>query len=280
MAGLVGLLVVVGAGLAGADWLGDKTPSDSLQARLAEVVPISTGRPMACKDLAAARPLVLLALGQSNAGNHGERRRTSPAAVAVVAEGRCALATDPLPGGTGAGGSIWSSLPDAMAMQAMASTPRPVALSVLAVDATTVDDWTREGSPLRARLLARLGELNRLELLPSLVLWQQGEADSMRHTSAEAYATQLQRLRAVLNQAGVVAPLLAARTTVCRSPPDPAIREGVSMATRRDATILMGPDTDALSGADHRIDGCHFSALGLDAAARLWARASLDALRR
>ncbi|MBK9234544.1 MAG: hypothetical protein IPO19_00130 [Rhodoferax sp.] len=152
----------------------------------------------------ATRPLVLLVLGQSNAANHGALREQKPVALPVVLEEGCALATDPLPGATGRGGSIWSALPQAL--EAAGVDRRNVVFSVLAVDATSIADWTSPDSPLRQRLVQRLAALKRIGLMPDLVLWQQGEADARLGTDPMAYAAALQQLRTLLDAGGSQAP--------------------------------------------------------------------------
>ena len=80
----------------------------------------------------------------------------------------------------------------------MGVSAQSVALSVLAVEGTTLSDWTRPDSPLRLHLIVRLQEMKRLNLSPALVLWQQGEADAMLGTDPAAYREQLAVLRQVL----------------------------------------------------------------------------------
>lgn len=181
---------------------------------------------------------------------------------------RCARVNDPLPGATGEGGSIWRHLP-ALLKPEMAG--RTVLLSVLAVEATTIDDWTRPDSVMAGRLVTQIEALRRNGMPPNLVLWQQGEADARARTSTSQYLVGLQRLRALLSRADADAPLMLARSTICRSLPDPAIRSAIDQATRSSARILLGPDTDILDGATYRVDGCHLNANGLRAAAQAWA---------
>jgi hypothetical protein len=75
--------------------------------------------------------------------------------------------------------------------------------------------------------------------------------------------------------AGSSAPVLLARSTVCRSAPNAAIREAAMDAVWTDKRFRLGPDTDALIGVANRQDGCHLSGAGLDEAAALWAQAIL-----
>lgn len=242
--------------------------STSLAARVEQIVRATRHREVSCPDLATARPLVLLALGQSNAGNHGTSSTRPEEPVTLIAEGKCVKAADPLPGGTGTGASIWQRLPALLSMQHDA---RPVVLSVLAVDATSIEDWTSPDSPLKARLASHVASMRHLGLAPALVLWQQGEADAQLATSVDEYATGLRRLATALNEAGANAPIILARSTICRSGPSKAIRRSIDATVANDHRFRLGPDTDGLSSDAFR-NGCHLTDEGLDRAADMWAR--------
>jgi len=248
--------------------IASKGHKNSLVSRIESIVPVGKHREVPCAQVAANRPQVLLALGQSNAGNHGIPTAHAAEAVTLFADGKCIKATDPLPGGTGTGGSIWLRLPALLPMQKNA---RPIVLSVLAVDATSIDDWTNPGSPLRERLASHVASMRRADLAPALVIWQQGEADAQKGTSTDDYAEGLFKLMTILNEAGSNAPIILARSTKCRSPPSTAIRIAVAATVARDRRFRLGPDTDTLSGDTFR-SGCHLTAEGLDSAAKMWAK--------
>jgi len=261
------LAVAVMAAAALYQWVAHHPHGAPLNARLAQIVAPGKHAQIPCAELAATRPLVLLALGQSNAGNHGAPSARAAAPVTLIAEGKCLTAADPLPGATGTGGSIWQRLP------ALLSAPldaRPVVLSVLAVDATSIADWTEAQSPLRERLAAQVAAMHRLGLAPALVLWQQGEADARDGTSEADYAAGLGRLAAALSEAGTNAPIVLARSTICQSAPNSAIRNAIEASVANDRRFRLGPDTDTLSSDAFRT-GCHLTADGLDSAAKMWA---------
>ena len=218
-------------------------------------------------------PLVLLVLGQSNAGNHGldnpaKTGLGAPKAKVFVGAG-CQVTADPLPGGTGGHGSIWSRPP--LHLQSL-GLDRPVVVALLAVDATRIKEWSRASGPLVARLDSLIEQLKLAQLQPDLVLWQQGEADALAGTPEAAYADGLDQLRAHLRAGGVLAPILAARSTICQGSEGAAVRSAIGQVVARHADMCLGPDTDTLQGP-HRNRDCHFSSLGLDAAARMWAQA-------
>lgn len=269
LAMLLGLVALGAALMAGQQWLQASRAHSQLHAKLGELATIQSGTAIPCQELAATHPLVLLALGQSNAGNHGALREPKPTAIPVALDEGCAMAIDPLPGATGRGGSLWSAVPQALT--AAGGARRNVVFSVLAVDATSIADWTAAESPLRQRVVHRLAALKRLGLVPDLVLWQQGEADARLGTDPSTYAAGLQQLRALIDAAGSNAPMLLARSTVCRSASDAGLRGAVDRVVDAGSGFRMGPDTDTLVGLDNRVDGCHFSAAGQLRAAQLWA---------
>lgn len=236
--------------------------------RLQRIVRIGNEPEISCREIVTGRPLVLLALGQSNAANHGAGAKSGAQAVTLVVEGKCVIATDPLPGATGRGGSIWQRLPNALREQAQG---KPVVLSILAVEASSIAEWTSRDSALRQRLVEQLAMLRKLGLPPDFVLWQQGEADARLGTSGRDYSRQLDALAAIISEAGVAAPIILARSTICRSHPAEEIRHAIESKTAAAQRFLLGPDTDLLSGEKFRHDGCHLNIDGLTSAARMWA---------
>ena len=254
------------AGIAAYKFIAHQRYSVSLIGRMEQIVVIGKHTEVSCAEVAATHPLVLLVLGQSNAGNHGALPSHTAEPVTLIAEGKCIRATGPLPGGTGQGGSIWQHLPALLSSQ---REPRSVALSVLAVNATSIEDWTHPSSPLRERLSAHVASMCHLDLAPTLVLWQQGEADALLGTSTYVYRYGLGRLATMLSEAGSSAPILLARSTICRSKPNAAIRSAIENIISGDPRFRLGPDTDTLSGNTFR-NGCHLTASGLDSAAKMW----------
>lgn len=267
--GLIGLvaLAAVAAALAW-QWRGQVRLADSLLRRLASIQPLAPGQALPCATWHSQRPLVLLALGQSNAANHGTPAGAAAVPIQVLHAGQCAMAVDPLPGGTGEGASIWARLPAELALRGV---QRPVVMAVLAVDATTIADWTDAAGPLPQRLATTLAANAAAGLRPDLVLWQQGESDARRGTSTADFQSGLRRLAAQLRGAGVDAPIALARSTVCRSAPDAGLHRAIDALVAADARFLPGPDTDAALPAAARPDGCHLDTNGVTVAARLWA---------
>lgn len=247
-------------------------------------VHIQAGAPddeISCAELRAERPLLVLVMGQSNAGNHGGLAPTTSAVkpINVLYEGRCYLAHAPLPGATGAGASLWPLLEQELitARAGPAWLQRPRVYAVIAVESTRINDWSGDGTPLNKYWRAQLGKLRGDGWQPSLVLWQQGEADANAGTSAAAYVDAFLKFRAALRDAGLGAvPWLAARSAYCAGADTTATHQAWQTLAAQPGGFgfLPGPDTDSLQGPD-RLDRCHFSADGLRHAARLWADALL-----
>ena len=240
----------------------------ALEHRLGQMVPVGTESETPCPLKTGPRPLILLALGQSNAGNHGAPGAQAMDPVAMIAGDKCISARDPLPGATGTGASIWPRLAAQLSGE---QTGRQVLISLLALESSSIDEWTRSGSALRQRLASQLASMKRLGLPPDYILWQQGEADARDGTSENQYATKLDQLADILSQAGANAPILLAQSTVCRTLPNTEIRSAIARKVAQSGRWRKGPDTDTLIGPQFRRDGCHLSAAGSDAAAKMWA---------
>lgn len=266
---VVVLLIIVLVRYAG---LGQSSEKTKLSLKLDKIVRVDTEPLVSCAAIAAQHPLVILAIGQANAGNHGARAADADVPIALIADGKCIMAVDPLPGGTGTGGSIWYRLPRHLAKLMPQKSHRPIVISVLAVDATGIDEWIDEASPIRAHLAQQIKAMQTLGLAPQLVLLQQGEADARNGTTESTYAAGLDKLASILDQAGVTVPLVVALSTVCRSEPNAAIRNAIEAKVAANPRFIIGPDTDYDIHAGLRSDKCHFSAEGLNRAAQLWSQ--------
>lgn len=247
---------------------GNSSENNKLAIKLEKITRVDGEAIVSCEKLAAQKPIVILALGQSNAANHGARGIDADVPVAMIADGKCIMALDPLPGGTGLGGSIWYRLPRHFAKL----KPRQlIVMSVLAVDATSINEWTNEKSLLRERLSQQLKSMQAVGMAPKFVLWQQGETDASNRTSQADYSAGLDKLAGILDQEKINAPLVLALSTVCRSEPNALIRAAIEEKVASNPRFQLGPDTDYDIHEGLRSKKCHFSAEGLNRAAQLWA---------
>ena len=248
--------------------IGKLSEKTKLSLKLDKIVHVDTEAVVSCEKIAAQKPIVILALGQSNAGNHGARAADTDVPIALIADGKCIMAVDPLPGGTGVAGSIWYRVPRYFAKL---EPRRPIVMSVLAVDATTIAEWTDEKSVLREHLSTHLKSMQAIGLAPKLVLWQQGEADAIVGTTQADYSAGLEKLAGIFDREKINAPIILALSTVCRTEPSARIRGAIEEKVAIDRRFKLGPDTDYDIHEGLRIKNCHFSAEGIDRAAQLWA---------
>lgn len=219
---------------------------------------------------------VILAFGQSNAANAGDGVHEARRAVHVlnVFDGRFYRAADPLPGATDCGGAIWARLGDLL----VAGGQCPSVLVVpIAYGASFMAEWS-PGGPQFRRLMFALRRLRAAGIAVDLLCWQQGEAEA-NHTlmQAEEYQVLFLAMLRAIRRAGIAAPLYAAVSTFCDRPDNPhrnhaPIRRALQELPSLGRGVRAGPDTDTI-GPEHRKDGCHFAASGLDLAAAAWHRA-------
>jgi Carbohydrate esterase, sialic acid-specific acetylesterase len=216
---------------------------------------------------------VILAMGQSNAANHGETlyRPRQPVFNFNWIDGKCYRAQDPLLGSSGERGSVWTRLGDALV-----ETKRfkQVVIVPVAVGGSSVRDWAGPEGPAE-RAVRASAALSRVGLHVTHVLWHQGEADHEMHK--DVYSRLFARMTEYIRGNGIKAPVFVATATVCNNTGASQIREAQRELPFRLANVFAGPDTDALDSIYDRTDNlCHFSDRGLALHARLW----LDVLLR
>ncbi|HEY0014355.1 MAG TPA: sialate O-acetylesterase [Allosphingosinicella sp.] len=217
-----------------------------------------------CRPFAAPGTEVWLALGQSNAGNHAQRRSEAGPDVAAFDGARCVAARDPLPGADGSGGSLW--MPLAQRWVGEGRAPR-VLVAVVAKGATPVAEW-QPGEPLHRRALAAVAALQRRGIRVTRILWVQGEADAIYGTAGETYARNLVAALQPLH-AATGAPAWIAQAGRCGQAFSPAVRAAQAHVAAAHPWTRPGPDLDAIGAAD-RFERCHFAASGQARAVALW----------
>ncbi len=260
------------------DWTVDYTKSKGIYVQGNEVdVPDNEARVPSTDLLYDPDCAVILVLGQSNAGNHGEGLHRPAREVFVLnfLTMRCHRANDPLPGASGSGGSVWSRLGDRLIERGVF---KRVLFIPLAFGGTFITDWI-PGGKMHARValaLSRLQTMHGAGILPiTAAVWQQGEAEA-NHTrmSSEAYRLHLLDIISDLRSRNVFAPIFIAQCSLCDTGERPflnhdSIRSGQRATVNPQFGVFAGPDTDLVT-SEFRSDGCHFSAAGLDRCADAW----------
>lgn len=220
---------------------------------------------------------IFFVLGQSNAANAGAVRYRSRRAVYSwnFLDMRCHPAADPLPGGGGFGGSVWSRLGDRLIDEGLFDR---VLFVPVALGGTHIVEWLPGATCYRrvALAFARLRRaLGRPDLPFTAAFWVQGESDAdATQMPAETYRAYLNDIITGLREEGVSAPVFVALSTRTTASPGTnrnctAIRSAQTAVVDEAAGIFTGPDTDGLIGED-RFEDCHFSGTGLEKCADLW----------
>lgn len=214
-------------------------------------------------------PLHILVLGQSNVASHGKPKSQS-AFGKVYHQGRFLALADPIPGGTGADGSVWTRVAPLLKERLPLSE---FVVSVLAQGGTAVSDWSTGGKCFEAMRQA-LPQIANCPVPVTHVLYHQGERDTLLETDQTTYVAQFSKLHEEVSKTFDV-PWI-----VCRV----SYRMGVTSAdviAAQDEIIgatpgfIAGPNTDQF-GSDYRYDDTHFNERGLNAFAGLLADTFAD----
>jgi hypothetical protein len=216
-------------------------------------------------------PMHIVVLGQSNVANHSGSPKVSDVGR-VFYKGDFLPLADPVPGGTGQFGSVWTRFaPRAYE----AGLTDDLVISLFAQGGTDVEDWT-VGGKCHKIFAAAVPELQKCPAPPTHIFYHQGERDTLLETTAERYVELFIPLYEYLVEAF---PDMVSMT-VCKA----SLRMGVTSAAVRSAQVevvrrcpkcVEGPDTDSLGSAIRR-DGTHFNDAGLDAFAVLTVESFLD----
>jgi hypothetical protein len=231
----------------------------------AYVAHAQVGAEVSCKDIPTERLMVALVFGQSNAANYGSTPMSVKSNVFSYYRGQCFRASDPLPGSSGKGGSVWSRLGPLLVQSGKFDN---VLFVPIAVGSTTVAQWMPKGM-MHLRLTNTMLSMRKSELKFTHLLWHQGEHDAMADTSSAQYRENFLSMLASIREYGVDAPVYVSVATRCWDSSSDKVRAAQQALPSKEAAIMPGPDTDTL-GPRFRFDGCHFSALGLQKAAELW----------
>jgi peptidoglycan/LPS O-acetylase OafA/YrhL len=205
--------------------------------------------------------LVLLALGQSNAASHGCPRSNAGANCFAFHDGRFFLGTDPWPGGSGRGGSVWSRFAPRAMDEGLAQN---VVVACIAQGSTSVRDWI-PGTDCFSRAERAISLLRTNQLNVDYIIWHQGESDVIaRSGEHQKYANRLNSVIDGIRASGVDAPFVVCQVSTYRGTTAPAIRLAQLAVCDDKRNVLAGPDTDTF-GPESCYAGVHFNASGFSA---------------
>lgn len=232
------------------------------------------GPEVACPGAAA---ITVLVIGQSNAANYVDRPSDAPpGANVMLADARCYPLSDPIPGASKTGGSLWP----AFAADLAGRTGRPVAIIGAAIGATHVEQWASPFDLPAAGLDRRIRAAERVGHDVDLVIWIQGEADTGRGTTAAEYTERLRKVVARIDADTGGTPWIVTRTSrVGTSRRSEAVRAGQQAVIDASPRVFAGPDTDLFDHIpEDRPDGVHFGRAAADRIAGALAEVAASAL--
>ncbi|MBS0534407.1 MAG: hypothetical protein JSR72_10155 [Proteobacteria bacterium] len=230
-------------------------------------------KPVSRFEVFQGRTAAFLIFGQSNGANSGAECYTPKHRVFNfnLFDGHCYVAQDPLLGCTESRGNVMTRMADMAIERGLFDS---VLLAPIGVGGSRIEEWTPGGVRHR-RLQVAIERARERQITFTHLLWHQGESNARADGNGERYAACLRQIHASLRRYGVAAPLFVAQATVCRSPPNEAIRAAQRAVVDPALGIVAGPDTDTI-GPEHRFDECHMTASGLVRHAELWTNVLSD----
>lgn len=212
------------------------------------------------KDMA-----VILAIGQSNSANSGEKKFSTQHAEKVINyfNGKCYIASSPLLGAGGNQGEFITPLADRLVES---DTYKSVIIISSGIGGTPISRWQRDGD-LNEMLLATIRNI-RGKYKITEIIWHQGETDFSIHTTAKNYVKSFNSILQALSENKVKAPVFVSIATKCKyagsitwkADNPTAIGQRQLVDNKR---IFLGVDTDAiLTKLDRLTPECHFSESG------------------
>lgn len=224
-------------------------------------VPASWKRPRLSLPDPADKCFMLLALGQSNAGNYSDALGNGGPGTYAFWDGKFFGCDDPLPGAGGEGGSVWVRVASRVLFE---GDHQASIVCTAAQGSTSVRDWLPDGA-LFQRALNSAKKLQQLGFPISAVVWHQGETDALLQTPARLYQERLERVVQGLREQGIDAPVFVC---VASRRENGRTYEPVRLAQQAvvdiDRGIHQGCDTDLLD-LPYRRDGIHFNLRGVEA---------------
>lgn len=210
-----------------------------------------------CPD--AKDALVVVAFGQSNSSNHLQPRMADTTnQVYNFYQGKCYIASDPMLGASGRGGSIWVPMGQKLA----AATHKKIVISSFGIGGSTIQRWEYP-KDLGGHMARNLAAVRDVYPHIDYFLWIQGESDV--DDNAPAYGATLLRLIEVTKKWFPDSQFGISSTSFCADRMNTDITDKQKeIATTTPGVFWLG-DTDQFRSAGYRRDNCHFDAKGTEA---------------
>ena len=201
----------------------------------------------------------LLVIGQSNVASHGRTRGASDFGQ-VFHDGTFQSLSDPIAGGTGDGGSVWTRLGPMLAADGAVSE---FVLTVSAQGGTSIADWAPDGKCFGI-LAKRLPEITTCARPITHVVFHQGERDTMMGTSCASYVHHFNQMKNCLDVSLHNCPWIVCQASYRMGLMSKEVKSAQNEIIKTSRNVIAGPDTDLL-GAAYRYDNTHFNDAGLTA---------------
>jgi hypothetical protein len=213
------------------------------------------------------KPLVILIYGQSNVANTVSQKSQTSLPIFNFYKGKLYRAKDPLLGATGKLGSLWI---DASKKLLKTSDYKEIILVNNARNNSSIKDWSPRGKFYKT-LNDSYHQLTKLRLAPHLIVFGQGERDSIDNMSSQNYELYLQDLYNNIQSIHGNKPFLISLSSRCYAYlPNNNIRQVQIKLINDYPSVFQGPDTDSFNES-YRYDGCHFNKLGKQVISHVWA---------
>jgi hypothetical protein len=213
-----------------------------------------------CPDVNDA--YVIIGFGQSNSANHGGHRFVATKKkIYNFFNGRCYVASDPLLGATGRGGSVWIPLAEQL-------PSNRIVYATFGVGGTKLSQWLSDDSFI-ALFRQNVLELKKFYPDPDLAIWIQGESD--KDTPKAVYEDLLRNWIGELRKELPTTRIAISGTSYCNGSGNKEIT-GVQEKLSDELGLTYLGATDRLTESSHRYDDCHFSERGLMALSHLLAK--------
>lgn len=225
---------------------------------------------ISCSSISRDNLMVVLTAGQSNAANSGETKYTPRGNIYNFYKGKCYIAKDPLLGAVGSDGSVWTRFGE----KALLSGYSSVIIAPIAVGGTRIKSWA-DRNKLGKRILETSKSLNDKGFKITHNFWHQGERDAEDdYLNVDTYKDNLLKVISLIRESSE-APIYIAQVSRCyKNKGIPALRSAQKSVVNNE-DILAGPNTDDI-GRAYRWDGCHLSTEGLNMAADMWLKSTLN----
>ncbi len=202
------------------------------------------------------KKMVAICMGQSNAANHGDIKMTASESVKVLNGLELVQASDPLPGASGEGGSVWTRLGASLITRDVFDE---VVFIPIAVGGTAVSEWSPDGK-YNPKFLDACDRARQAGQDVTHVFWHQGERDTALKSGYDHYLGHITEVVSTIRTALPLAKIIVCSASYRFGETNEHVRAAQEAITENNG-VIRGPNTDKIGG-QWRHDNLHFNADG------------------